>query len=126
MPYHIASNPSLQRYGCPKDMFCNYDTTPAPPGVPNALPRGTCLPNAPDCGQFGKSCCVFTGGSSTGLRCGAQYGQSGRKGYCANPPGYPGPNEAPLKDLVCTPCPDQVDPSLEKTNPSLYFSCKTY
>lgn len=127
MPYHIAANPTLQRYGCPKDMFCNY--TPRPAGSPStALPSGTCEPNSADCGQFGKRCCVFTGGAATGFRCGAQYGQSGPKGYCSNPPGYTGKGQAPFKDLICTQCPpsEQLDPSLEKTNPELYYSCKTY
>jgi len=122
MPYHVASNPTLQRYGCnSNNQFCNYGSSTG-----GALPSGTCETNPPDCGQFGKKCCIFTGGSSTGMRCGAQYGQSGPKGYCANPPGYKGTNQAPLKDLVCTQCPDTLDPSTEKTNPSLYFACKKW
>lgn len=89
------------------------------------MPTGTCAQNTPDCGQFGKMCCITTSGAATSTRCGAQYGQSGPKGYCANPAGYKGSGEAPLKDLICTKCPDSVDPSLEKTNPSMYFACKS-
>jgi len=121
MPYHVDSNPKLQRYGCPDNQFCNYDNS-----TTGALPSGTCKPNPSDCGQFGKKCCIFTGGAATGMRCGAQYGQSGPKGYCANPVGYKGTNHAPLKDLVCTQCPDALDPSLEKSNPNWYFACKKW
>jgi hypothetical protein len=121
MPYHVDSNPKLQRYGCLNNQFCNYGNS-----TTGALPSGTCEPNPSDCGQFGKKCCIFTGGAATGMRCGAQSGQSGPKGYCANPVGYKGANQAPLKDLVCTQCPDSVDPGLEKSNPNLYFACKTW
>lgn len=133
MPYHIASNPPLTRYGCPKDMFCNYDDAPKPASnttavgiTSSALPRGTCQPNTADCGQFGKKCCVFTGGSATGFRCGAQYGQPGPKGYCAGWMKAEGAaTSTPLNDLVCKQCPDKVDASMEKTNPSAFFSCRT-
>jgi hypothetical protein len=127
MPYHTDSNPplSMKQYGCGTDakMFCNYITIPGQKQT--GLPSGTCELNPSDCGQFGKKCCITTGGSATGMRCGGPWGSTG-VGYCANPADYKGSGEAPLKDLICTPCPAKLDPSLEKTNPTLYFSCKTF
>ena len=102
-------------------MFCNYDVIKPGNATADAAlmkrpyPTGTCLANKPDCGQFGKSCCVFTSGAATGTKCGAQWGESGPKGYCA------GPNGQQMyvwnKDLVCGQCPANV------SHPQEYFGC---
>lgn len=130
--YKTAQNPPLERYGCPRNMFCNYDFKPAAAkgnitdsSLSPAFPSGTCEINPSDCGQFGKACCIYSSGAATGTKCGAEWGQPGQKGYCANPPGFKGPNMAPYKDQICTRCPDRVDSSAKETNPSMYFSCQT-
>jgi hypothetical protein len=124
--YKTAANPPLQRSGCPGPAgFCNYADTPSsrPPPALQSLPSGTCAENAPDCGQFNRSCCITTAGSSTGLRCGGSFQQPGPKGYCATPPpprpGYTSKFQAPLKDLVCLQCPGTI-PEADK---SKYLGC---
>lgn len=135
--YHISVNPPLTNIGCGgKDSsgrvnFCNYESKEAstqPPGYD--WPTGTCTANPLNCGTFGKPCCVFTGGGATGTKCGPYfgepgYGTPGSKGYCANPPGYKGTGQAPLKDLICTQCPDKVVDSAKRGDPELYFSCQS-
>lgn len=92
--------------------------------------KGTRVSNHPECGTYGKPCCVRTGAPYGGaaIRCGPQpkpgvWGIQGRKGYCANPPGFKGTGKASSKDLICTECPETVDPSLKKTDPEFYGEC---
>lgn len=92
--YKIATNPQLKRTGCSEPLFCNYDFSPAAAAanisstdldhMPAAQP-GTCEANAADCGQFGKSCCITTAASATGMACGARWNETGQRGYCADP-----------------------------------------
>lgn len=76
--------------------------------------------NTPDCGQFGKKCCISMVDGKQVKKCGAPPVKgSGQvdtdRGYCANPPGrkeldrYGGIKAAPLSELVCTPCPAKTD-----------------
>jgi hypothetical protein len=91
--FKIDTNPQLKRTGCSDPLFCNYDVSPAAAAnisstdldhMPASQP-GTCEANAADCGQFGKSCCITTAPSSTGMACGARWNETGQRGYCADP-----------------------------------------
>jgi hypothetical protein len=119
--YRQRTNPELPRGGCPgSNEYCNPDRAAIKrnEGKPFTFTPGTCLRNAPDCGKFGKSCCQFTTSSSSVETC----EQGGRKGYCANPPGYKevdGYRYAPENERVCTPCPAKVDAAAEAKQPAL-------
>jgi len=117
--YKIATNPQVTRIGCPDKMFCSYDDKPSVNPDTSLQPgfnSGTCDINPPDCGQFGKPCCIFTSGAATGMQCGAQYGQSGPKGYCAGPNGEQ--MYVQNKDMVCRQCPADASKNSQK-----YFGC---
>jgi hypothetical protein len=142
--YKVSSNPPLQRTGCNGDLFCNYDSSgsanasSSSSGAGLASPPGVCTANARDCGAFGKSCCIFTGASATGMQCGARWNETGRRGYCADPSdassssndarnvssqaGSRSSRQASYKDLVCMPCPDKRTPDVA-ANPSKYWPC---
>lgn len=90
----ISTNPPLPRTGCGSNtsLFCNYDVVGLPKAVLSVKPEylsaavsGTCEANAADCSQFGKSCCVTTGPTSTSFVCGARWNETGQRGYCADP-----------------------------------------
>lgn len=84
---------------------------------------GTCKANAPGCGDIGKNCCVSTGGSGSGIKCGAYPGSPGQKGYCADPPGWKGPAKPSEADQICTACPDVVPESWKESNIQAYSRC---
>lgn len=120
----VFSDPTMGQ-GCARGgntMFCNYDViNPGNATADAALmkrpyPTGTCLANKPDCGQFGKSCCVFTSGAATGTKCGARWGESGPKGYCSGPNGQQ--MYVQNKEMVCSQCPANAS-----QNPQKYFGC---
>lgn len=122
--YRQRTNPELPRGGCPgSNEYCNPDRTAMKQneGKPYTFTPGTCLRNAPDCGKFGKSCCHFMASSSSVETCGLHL-EGGRKGYCANPPGYTevdGYRYAPENERVCTRCPAKVDAAAEAKQPAL-------
>lgn len=147
-PYttHIATNPPTKRRGCPDKMFCNYDFALEASSTANdvdmraAFALGTCQPNAPDCGQFSKSCCITTGGSTTTMQCGAKWNEPGPRGYCADPFDNSGSNgsngssgggsrsssgiarKATYKELVCTACPAKPTEDMLQ-HPTKYWPC---
>lgn len=73
------------------------------------------MANKPDCGTFGKSCCVLTSGVATSTKCGDTWGV----GYCVYPGGVP---TGDMRDQVCTQCPAV---SVVAADPSKYFGCKS-
>lgn len=104
-------------------MWCRLGAPKAKPfpgsaNLPYAL--GVCYPNKPDCGTFGRTCCIKAY-SYFPYTCGAgeQSGsQSGRQGYCVRDPGSP---DSPY--LLCKACPDSVQESDRLSNPNVYNSC---
>jgi hypothetical protein len=108
LPASISKLPAL----CGDKLFCNTTSTTDASG--NYWPRGTCVANKPDCGTFGKSCCVMTSGVATSTTCGPTWGV----GYCV----YPGGTVTnDMQDQVCTQCPAL---SVVAADPSKYFGCK--
>lgn len=81
--------------GCPTGTFC--DKVDA---------KSVCVPQPKECGKFGQKCCVTTSRLGPYFEC---KGSDGSRGYCENPPGYMGTEDAPLRELVCTKCPDKLD-----------------
>jgi hypothetical protein len=117
--YHTAVHPPLPPSitnlpgTCGDKLFCN--TTSSTDAFGSYWPQGTCIANKPDCGTYGKSCCIQTSGVATTMQCGPGWGA----GYC----GYPGGSAtSDMRDMVCTQCP-AVD--VVAADPSKYFGCKS-
>jgi hypothetical protein len=117
--YHTAVNPALPNNitslpgTCGNKLFCN--TTSSTDAFENYWPQGTCISNKPDCGAYGKSCCMYTSGVASSTQCGPEWGA----GYCV----YPGGKATgDMRDMVCSQCP-AVD--VVAADPSKYFGCKS-
>lgn len=116
--YHTATNPPLpaaisSMAGlCGGSLFCNTTSTTDAAG--NYWPTGTCVANKPDCGSFGKPCCIVTSGVATSTQCGPSWGV----GYCAYPGGK---STVDVQEQVCTPCPAV---SVVAAEPQKYFGCR--
>jgi len=109
LPESITKMPGL----CADKLFCNTTSTTDASG--SYWPQGVCVANKPDCGAFGKSCCIQTSGVATSTVCGPTWGV----GYCV----YPGGKATgDMRDQVCTQCPAVSEVA---ANPSKYFGCKS-
>lgn len=132
--YHIHSNPpQLPGRGSmcadsgsgsgTKGLWCDIPFDPSRKTtdwalMPKMEVEGACVANEPDCGQFGKSCCVYTGGAATSLMCGAQWSDPADKprGYCAPPP-----LGVSYKKYVCNQCPSPA--VVAKAKPEEFMGC---
>lgn len=95
----IMYNPNLApgNAGCPSGTFCDKIGA-----------NSTCVPQPKECGKLGQKCCVTTSRLGPYFEC---KGADGSRGYCENPAGYKGSDDAPLRELVCTKCPAKLDDS---------------
>eukprot|EP00775_Hariotina_reticulata_P009346 gene9346-9509_t len=121
--YHIGINPPLpnnahnpgnELCNAAKNLFCQ---STADASAPDGFNR-TCVANKPDCGKFGKSCCIVSTGVTTNMICGASWGQPGPKGYCAYPRGTSHTDD--LREQLCLQCPAPV---VAAADPMTYFGC---
>jgi hypothetical protein len=116
--YPLAMNPPTGKEGsCSGNLFCDMDPrAPAYPGMsllpPFVAMQGVCRANTPDCGKFGKRCCIGNSGRTSILQCEDQ--NPSQKGYCANAAGRTPSTGAASSELICTRCPAKLDVTFEQ------------
>lgn len=98
-------------------MYCDYSVQPAAFKRLMGLARlnafvhvqsGICKRNKPDCGQFGKGCCVREAALQE-LTCGKAAGKGSKQGYCADFLGKPWYYGQRPNGYACTPCPETLE-----------------
>lgn len=124
-------NPSIGKEGScsgPGNLFCDMDPkAPAYPGMsllpPFVAMQGTCKVNTPDCGKFGKRCCIGNSGRTSVFVCEDQ--NPTQKGYCADAAGRTPSTGAHTQhsELICARCPAKLDVTFEQDSHK-YSHCK--
>lgn len=124
--YPLATNANTGKSSCGDNEYCDIDPkAPTYPGIElllsiNQANRGFCRANAPDCGKFGKPCCVSNSGRTSAFSC--ETSNTAQKGYCADAAGRTSSTGAKYSELMCTRCPAKLDVTAEQ-NYHKYWSC---